>query len=233
MPNLETVGDYFRTRWEIYREIVRRDYMDHEEIYRETRRFIVENYPNPFTLLELGCGDASSSSEMLKGTLIQSYTGIDLAPTGLALAAENLAWLNRSVELKQAEMLDFLHNTADTFDLILTSFALHHLSADGKQLLLKQCWQHLQPGGSLLLIDVFREEGETRPEYLTRYNDDMRTEWRALSSSEIDILVQHIESSDFPETERSIQQWAIESGFKMKSLYNETRNPHKAFALYQ
>jgi 2-polyprenyl-3-methyl-5-hydroxy-6-metoxy-1,4-benzoquinol methylase len=107
--------------------------MEHQEIYESIKQYVAQNYAEPFSLLELGCGDASSSSHALEGTAIQTYTGIDIALTGLELAKQNLDRLNCYVELKQQEMQEFFQECSSSFDLILISFVLHHLAAVEKQ----------------------------------------------------------------------------------------------------
>jgi SAM-dependent methyltransferase len=230
--NLESVSSYFRNSWQIYQEVLRHNYMEHREIYEGVSQYITEHYPRPFSLLELGCGDASRSSETLHGTPIKAYTGVDLAPTGLELAAENLSSLNCPIELIQGEMREFLENSTSTYDLILISFALHHLTAVDKQKLLGQCWQHLASGGTMLLIDVFRHPRETRAQYLTRCGDYIRTQWQELSLADIDSIIGHIENSDFPESEEAVRVWAGEIGFdRVESLYSGIQGIHKALAL--
>ena len=231
-PNLELVQNYFRSSWSIYQEIVQLNYMDHEPIYNAIHQYLITHYPHPFSLLELGCGDASWSALALKGTAIETYTGVDLAPTGLELAAANLLTLNCSVQLQQQEMQQYLASCPSQFDLILVSFALHHLPAGEKQQFLEQCWHHLNPGGTLLLIDVFCREGESRPEYLTRYCGHIKREWQLLTPQTITAVTEHISSSDFPESVATVSTWSRKIGFEpVKLLYLGTQEVHTALAL--
>lgn len=230
--NLELVQNCFNANWQIYQEIIRFNYMEHQEIYEFLRQYVADNYLHPFSLLELGCGDASYSAKALSGTAIQTYIGVDISEIGLNLASQNLNRLNCSVQLKQQEMWEFLERCSSTFDLILISFALHHLSAEKKQALLQHCWQRLNPGGTLLLIDVFCQEQESRPEYLARYCNYIQSQWQKLPSQSIAVVTEHITNSDFPESEATLRMWATEIGFnQVELIYSGNQEVHKALAL--
>lgn len=230
--NLDLVQSCFSSNWSIYQQIRQFNYMEHQEIYDGIKQYIVKHYPSPFSVLELGCGDAVYSAQTLEGTAIQSYTGVDLAATGLDLAAFSLNRLNCSVELKQQEMQEFLEGCSSTFDLILVSFTLHHLSAAEKQLFLQECSHRLNHGGSLLLIDVFRRENESRSQYLSRYCNHIETQWQKLPPQSIAKVTEHIRNSDLPESEATLRLWATEIGFnQLERIYSGIQEVHKAFAL--
>lgn len=80
-------------------------------------------------------------------------------------------------------------------------FALHHLSDPLKQQALAALRASMAPGGSLLVADVFRKDGEDREAYLARYR--ARTvEWVGLEKEEREVVLEHVCSSDYP-SERS------------------------------
>jgi hypothetical protein len=55
--------------------------MEHREIYGVLHKLLTDYLPTPFSLLELGCGDASLTVQALLNTTVASYTGIDLSAT--------------------------------------------------------------------------------------------------------------------------------------------------------
>jgi len=80
-------------------------------------------------------------------------------------------------------------------------FALHHFSDPHKEQALAALRACMAPGGSLLVADVFRKDGEGREEYLDRYR--ARTVgWVALEEEERGNILEHVCSSDYP-SERS------------------------------
>ncbi|WP_041933197.1 class I SAM-dependent methyltransferase [Gloeothece verrucosa] len=224
--------EYFRDAWSIYEQVTALNYMEHQDIYEIVHQYIVKNYREPFSFLELGCGDARYSAKALLATAISNYTGVDLSLGGLNLAPKNLKNINCIVELKQQEMSDFLESCNSSFDLILISFALHHLSSKQKQVFLQQCWNCLNSKGTLLLIDVFCRNQETLPEYLARYCGHIQTQWQQIPSQSISKIVGHISTSDYPESESTLRHWAQEIGFnQVKLIYDGKHDVHKAFAL--
>jgi methylase of polypeptide subunit release factors len=48
----------------------------------------------PFSFLDLGCGDAATLAPVLKGCQVKSYNGVDLSEPALALAVKNLGVLS-------------------------------------------------------------------------------------------------------------------------------------------
>jgi hypothetical protein len=45
-------------QWHVYRSIVDANWMAHLEIFAAVRAWVLLRHPGPFTLLDLGCGDA-------------------------------------------------------------------------------------------------------------------------------------------------------------------------------
>ncbi len=128
-------------------------------------------------------------------------------------------------------MWEFLEGYSLSFDLILISFALHHLSSSQKQALLNKCYHHLNAGGALLLIDVFCREREPRSEYLRRYCDYVESQWQKIERSERDVVIEHMTSSDLPESVATFRTWAEMMGFnQVELIYQGTFEVHNAIA---
>jgi SAM-dependent methyltransferase len=212
------VQDFFSQQWALYQKILDYNYMSHQQFYVAIHQRLKQNIA-PFRLLELGCGDASLTCQALKGTTIASYVGVDLAAPALALATENLANLAAtqsgfSSHVYQGDFRHWLPTHRASYDLILASFSLHHLSLAEKEELLGQIRAHLQPCGQFLLLDVMRQPDEDRPAYLQRYFLHMQEIWTQLQPQEIEFLRQHIAECDFPETLVDLEQLAQHQGFQ-------------------
>ena len=52
---------------------------------------------------------------------------------------------------------------------------MHHLSSDDKQRLFQACATILATGGEFVLVDVVREEHQTRDQYIDAYLRMVRT----------------------------------------------------------
>ena len=204
----------FFDEWSVYDQVLDNNYMHHDEIFRDVGRFFAERFDDrPFTLLDLGCGSARHLAQALKGRSIIRYVGYDLSDVALAHAARNLNGLGCPVELHQGELLQGLRASSEEFDVIFTSFALHHLASAEKELFFQSAYERLRKDGILLLIDTMREEGEERPVYLDRYCVWLRSTCGTLAPAALDLLCAHIRSCDFPETRLTLGAMATRAGF--------------------
>ncbi|MFI3154615.1 MAG: class I SAM-dependent methyltransferase [Methylococcaceae bacterium] len=194
------VGEFFNA-WAIYRKVLTNNYMHHKEIYQAVKVLLVEQWENrPFKLLDLGCGDGSFLAQALQGKAIQHYTGFDLSDPALALAAENIAPLGCRAELTNIDFMAGLAQTTERFDIVFTSYALHHLTQAEKAEFFRLAYSALTENGMLLIIDTLREPDETLPVYLDNYCQWVREQWLECDEQEFTAIFQHIRNNDFPET---------------------------------
>lgn len=169
-------------------------------------------------ILDMGCGDAIQMVEQLKVQPVSSYTGYDISPEALALASENLKGVGCPVELKQGAMQDLIKLETGGFEIIYTSFAMHHLEDDQKVQLLQDCFDKLTDYGMLILIDIFRKEDATREEYIDQYFSMIRKEWAALDEKEKQLIYDHITEFDHPATLTDMISWGQETGFSIEQF---------------
>lgn len=230
--DLAAVAAYFNA-WEMYQKVIQHNYMEHREITQVLRQYLKSHYSHSFSFLDLGCGDASFSTRLLTTLAPASYTGVDLAATALDLAHQNLSTLKIPIELKQEEIQDFLLSHDQKFDVILSAFSIHHLLEHQKKNYLFQIKNYLNNKGVLLFVDVFREEGESRSEYIDRYSENIHAYWTNLTPEVQRSLIQHIEDSDYPEYESSLKAWSRTAGFdNFKLLYKGGNNTQKILAIF-
>ena len=190
--------DFFRT-WDTYAKVVAANYMFHSELGQGVRDALRRRFEGrAFSLLDLGCGDASAMAPLLEGLSLKSYKGVDLAPPALALAKRNLAHLPCPVTLVEADFMSALESSAPQ-DAIYSSFAQHHLSTDGKAQFFALVAKRLNPGGLLILVDVTREEGESHEDYMRGYTGWVRQTMKSLAAAEHDMICDHLTQNDFPE----------------------------------
>jgi SAM-dependent methyltransferase len=124
-------GGFFDT-WDTYQKVVAGDYMFHREIGVALDQALRAHFGGrPFSILDLGCGDAATLTPLLEGLALQRYKGVDLSETALALAAENLKALACPVELAHRDILAALAAENVAYDMIYISLALHHLPTAG------------------------------------------------------------------------------------------------------
>jgi tRNA (cmo5U34)-methyltransferase len=136
--------------------------------------FLLENIRNrQVKVLDLGCGDGRVTQELLKVDKNMKGTLVD----GSAEMIENAR-----KRLKNYTDLDYIQITFQelmnegkippNFDFIVSSLAIHHISLNDKKSLFKYIYNHLNPGGFFLNIDVVRAPTETLEEwYLTLWKE--------------------------------------------------------------
>jgi len=197
---LTEVGEFFNA-WAIYRKVLSNNYMHHREIYQAVTDLLAKQLETrPFKLLDLGCGDASFLAPALQGRTIQHYKGFDLSDPALALAAENIAPLGCQAELINIDFMEGLAQTNQCFDIVFTSYALHHLTQEEKAEFFRLAHTVLTENGLLLIIDVMREPNETLSMYLDNFCQWLREEWLEFDEQDLTAIIQHIRHNDMPET---------------------------------
>ncbi len=188
----------FKQNWNIYQQVVAADYMKHRDIGEAVTQEL--SGTTDLQVLDAGCGDASVLLQILKGKTILQYTGYDLSAPALALAADNLATAGIPFQLREGAMETLLAADTNRYSVIHISYALHHLSDEAKAGFIQEAARHLLPGGKLILVDVFREEGQSRTEYIAAYLQQMEERWTVLSETEMELVREHIRNYDHPST---------------------------------
>lgn len=204
----------FRKSWSLYDAIVKRNYMYHQEIYGCVEaRLSARRSAGAYALLDLGCGNARFLSQCLQAAPPGRYEGVDLSAAALDEAHHHLRHVP-NVTLRHEDMLHAIQESKSTFDVIFTGFAVHHLDSTAKQALFHACANRLTPGGELIVVDVVREEGQTRAQYLDSYLAMMRGEWTGLPADQVEEACEHVFAFDFPETLSELTRMAAEASLK-------------------
>ncbi|MEM6646255.1 MAG: class I SAM-dependent methyltransferase [Bacteroidota bacterium] len=217
--------------WKIYQTVIAEDYMNHRAIHAAVRELLAARSA-PFTVLDLGCGDASQVALSLQGLPVRRYTGVDLSPHALALARQNVEAVGvADVDVIHNDLLRFIQHTAlGGVDVIHSGFALHHLQRGEKAQALAAIATLLQPDGQLILYDIVHRPDETRETYLDRYLATIDAEWDALSRAERAKARAHITTYDFPETEATLLDQAAEAGLTHHVFYRDAVHIGVVFA---
>ena len=211
----DSVEEYF-SKVDVYSKIVRNNYMFHGEIFAALANFIQKIYRDkPFSLLDLGCGNAFFMAHTLQNTKIQSYTACDLSPEIIEEAKKNMACVNCNKNFVTGDLSkDFLSsNNRKKYDLIWSSYALHHLSLNDKEKFFKKCYKFLNPGSYFILVD-FVNDFSSRDKCMKNYKELVEKNWTALTNQDKEYLYDHVLNFDFPESILKYNQIALSVGFK-------------------
>jgi tRNA (cmo5U34)-methyltransferase len=109
-----------------------------------------------FMGVDIACGEGRLSHAILERFPEAQMTLLDGSETMLTQAAENLADYAYQIDLRQFDLFksDWLDELPRRHRCIVSSLAIHHLDDEGKRKLFARLFEHLEPGGALLIADL-------------------------------------------------------------------------------
>lgn len=191
----------FLKSWTVYQDIIKHNYMFHREISHAVHKALQEsNFNRSLSILDLGCGDASMILPMLNPSDVKNYVGCDLSQSALDIAHDALEKIGIRHQLICDDMQSFAAEQQDSsYDLVFSSYALHHLNTLHKEKIVKEIARILVPGGRFVLVDVFREPAEDRAQYMHHYMSKLKDTWVNLDTEAKNLVINHATEFDFPE----------------------------------
>lgn len=116
-------------------------------------------------VLELGSGTGNLTKRI---TECAQIVCVDISTKMNDLAAEKVTHLaNR--EFVVSDVLEFLVGSPDTFDVILSTYTLHHLTEQEKMPFLEAAAAHLSSDGCLVVGDLMSESADGEAESIAYY----------------------------------------------------------------
>jgi ubiquinone/menaquinone biosynthesis C-methylase UbiE len=95
-----------------------------------------------------------------------------------------------------------------SYDLVFSSLAIHHLQDTDKEQLVHEIFRVLKANGALLVVDIFLNEEEDRPNFVREHGYHIRQDWVKLSSEQIESIIHHVSTFDFPAKLSAYKHWA-------------------------
>ena len=200
--------------WSTYEKVVANDYMHHRNFFAALERELVTRLDEPLSIIDLGCGDCEPVDALLRHADVSHYVGIDNSKSALARAETNLTAAGVRFSLHCGNMLDVLRRLDGEHNVAIASYALHHFEKPEKQDILTECRRVLRDDGLLAVIDVFRNERESRHAYFDRWEANAKLNYTALAADEFVELLTHVRSCDFPETLSVYRRLGAAAGFE-------------------
>jgi len=217
MPSRD-IDVIFAQQWAIYRKIIDADYMDHRAIAAALAGHYEQLASDSLSVLDLGCGDAEISSELVSTGRCRRFTGVDSSSRALEEAARRSVWNDTDASWVESDLLDFLRDSAERYDLILAGYSVHHLTQNQKREAFNAVYALLADGGSFFLYDVSLLPGLDHNESTGRYLEWVRSEWNSITAEEYRIIEEHIAAADFPESTDWMMEAARDVGFSECTL---------------
>ncbi len=139
-----------------------------------------------FMGVDIGCGEGLLSKAVLERYPDAQMTLLDGSESMLTRAAENLGEFAYQIDLRQFDLHDanWLEELPRRFRCIVSSLAIHHLDDDGKRTLYRNLFDHLAPGGALLIADLVHPPNDQVAEaWANEWDRDVREQSLARSGS--------------------------------------------------
>jgi len=212
----------FNKNWQIYKKVIDANYMHHalfHDLIGEEISAMCEK--GSIRFLDLGCGDASQLIDLLQEVDVETYVGYDLSDTALTIAKENFSFLDEKARFVEGRMEVLLSEDDQMYDMIHTSFAVHHLDDELKAAMISMISERLAPGGIFIYVDVFRKHDMERAEYIHRYCDHMDQHWPLLTLDEKKSIRDHVTDYDFPSSVAFILDQARSSGLENIAIHTK------------
>ena len=202
--------------------------MFHQEIYAGVGRLLsLRDDAGHYRLLDLGCGNARYLAPCLRQSPPAVYEGVDLSEAALMEARGYLTDLSGSaVTLTHGDLLEAVEATGKTWDVIFTGFAVHHLSSADKARFFQAVGRCLAENGWLILVDVVREENQSREDYLDGYLKCMRDNWIKVPLDQLEEACTHVYDHDYPEYFSTLQEMAAAAGLQASRIVNQYGQHH-------
>ncbi len=218
----------FTRSWSLYDLITEHNYMFHQEIYAGVGRLLsLREDAGRYRLQDLGCGNARYLAPCLRQSPPTVYEGVDLSEAALIEARSYLADLpGATVTLTQGDLLEAVEATSKTWDVIFTGFAVHHLTSVDKARFFQAVGSCLAGKGWLILVDVVREENQSREDYLEGYLKCMRDNWIKVPPDQLEEACTHVHDHDYPEYFSTLQEMAAAAGLQASRIVNQYGQHH-------
>lgn len=111
-------------------------------------------------VLDLGCGSGQLSLPL--SGVVESVVAVDISPRMIELLEAKLDTSKiENVETRTKSIQELSFDPA-SFDLVVSNYALHHLSDDQKQWVVSQAFMWLRPGGRMVIGDMMFGRGASK-----------------------------------------------------------------------
>lgn len=212
---------------DMYDRIVHGNWMHHRELWAAIDQTIAD-HDHALKILDVGSGDGAMAFGGLSQRQLERYVALDLSNDALQrMLTKPVPGLDQTHDPRQAIEGDFTQTVREQpqghFDVVICSFSLHHLSLRSKQNILCDLSRILTHRGQLLWVDIYLKPNENRDDFLKRLKHYILHSWVNLTPSERQEAVEHICSSDYPETEMQMERIMADAGFiHRRRIWNDS-----------
>lgn len=189
-------------------------YIMHEETFKQ--RLVDQANPQPGErILDLGCGTGTLVIMIQRRQPAAEIIGLDGDDQVLEIARQKAMQAGLTAIRWDKGLADNLSYPADTFDKVVSSLMLHHLTLPDKRRAFQEVFRVLKPGGSFHIAD-FGQPHDGLMRFVARYMSRLE---RTVDNfrGQIPLLLSEVGFSLVEET------WHLRSVFGPLSLYRAVR----------
>lgn len=175
-------------------------------------------------VIDLGCGTGTLSLKIKEYFPNAQITCMDMTKNMLELA---------KIKLSEYEEIEYILENFYTFnfnkkyDLVISSFALHHLiTAEDKRKFYQKIYNSLKEGGCFYNLDILIGPNDEIQNFYMKKWEEFLSQY--LSEKEVDKNFERYYEEDSPESIMNHLRWLEEAGFKDVDVIRKYYN----FALY-
>lgn len=116
-------------------------------------------------VLDLGSGTGNLSARIQK---CKRLICVDISEQMTEIAKPKLKHL-KNVSFAINDILEYFEVETSKFDVIISTYTIHHLVENEKHLLFKKIWEHVRPGGRAIFGDLMLESEALRDSFIKKY----------------------------------------------------------------
>lgn len=201
--------DFFNQIVSEYDDLIKKHIPFYSDIFWTVFHYLPENF-SPKNILELGCGTGTLTKLLHDDYKEAKITAVDAASEMLKTTKERLPNANLELVESTFEKLDLKENS---YDLIISSLAIHHLVDEDKQKLFNSIYRWLKPGGLFVLADVIRAVSDKiyEEDWNLFVQENLKN---GMSQEDLAKMVEHSRTCDHYATVPDILVWLKKTNFK-------------------
>lgn len=217
-----SVKQFFDKLSSEYDQSIQRLIPHYQEIFEALVTLSFLDKQAPLKVLELGSGSGNLSLFVAHFFPKAELTLVDLSPEMLAQARAKSTAYEQRMTFLQANILE-LELPENQYDLVISSFALHHLLDGDKQKIYQQIYRWLKPGGLLRIADgTVVLPLEKADQVLAMWMDMAKA--AGASDAECQFWIEHHTQHDHFSSLNEHFQWLSQAGFINADCYWKNLN---------